>query len=224
MAIPQLDYWSVPRCWPGECVAILAGGKSLIAMDVDHLRGRCRVIAINRAFKLAPWADWLYGCDSHQFWTWHPEALEFPGTKIVVRPAGNVTAMPARWPLLKRLSDAGVNVLRHTGLDYPQAVPQHEGISPDPRVVRGNNSLAQILSVIHHTGAKTVLLLGADMRGGHFHGGYGMGEPNYVQSIIPLMAKAAAQLAEAGLAVLNCSPGSALPYWRPTMDLRSVLP
>ena len=72
MNIPELPYWSIPKCWPGECVAILGGGFSLTQAQVDHCRGRCRVIAINRAFKLAPWSDWLYGCDSDRFWTWHP--------------------------------------------------------------------------------------------------------------------------------------------------------
>jgi hypothetical protein len=225
---PEIDYWSVPRCWPGECVAILAGGKTLTQEDVDHVRGKCRVIAINRAglngYRVgASWADWLWACDADRFWAWHPEAVEFPGEKIVVRPAGNVTSMPAKWPMLAQLAGLGVKVLRHTGRDYPNPVPRHEGASPDPAVVRGSCSLFQILSVIAHTGVSTVLLMGADMRGGHFHGGYfGHGEPNYADSVEPLFRTLVEPLEKAGILVLNCCPSSIIRWW-PKVRLRDVL-
>ena len=206
-------------------MAILAGGRTLSQVDVDHAFQRCdAVIAINRAFRLAPTAAWLYGCDADptRFWGMHPEATEFAGTKIVVRPCGDVSSMPARWSILARLGEAGVKILRHSGLEYPCG-PKHEGASPDPRIVRGNNSLFQILSIIAHTGASTVLLLGADMRGGHFHGGYPhQGEPNYALSVIPNFATLVRPLADAGIAVLNCCPTSAIPYW-PRVRLRDVI-
>jgi hypothetical protein len=114
-------------------------------------------------------------------------------------------------------------VLRHTGLDYPQPVPRHEGASPDPVVVRGNNSLFQVLSVIAHTGVRMVLLLGADMRGGHFHRGYPeQGEPDYDGQIIPPFGTLVQPLESAGVTVFNCCPASALPWW-PRVPLRSVI-
>jgi hypothetical protein len=219
---PKIEYWSVPRCWPGECVAILAGGKSLTRADVGYVAGKCRVIAINRAFQIAPTSDWLYGCDAERFWEWHPEAVQFEGVRITVRPAGNVTSMPAKWPKLKQLADAGVKILRHTGPDYPNPTPRHEGASHHPGVVYGNNSLYQLLSVIAHTGVSTVLLLGADMRGGHWHDGYAMAEPDYAASIVPNFAFLAKPLETAGVTVLNASPRSAITCW-PMIDLRSVL-
>ena len=216
----MIDFWSIPRCWPGECVAILAGGKSLTPEAVEHVRGRCRVIAINRAFELAPWADWLYGCDSDRFWRWYPEARDFAGTKIVVRP---VNCGPARWRELEELVTAGVKIIRHSARDLPCMV-RHEGASGDPAVVRGNNSLFQLLSVIEHTGAATVLLLGADMHKGHWHSGYGeIGEPDYAGSVIPRFETLVKPLAAAGVTVLNCSPGSALPFWPHVVELRDVI-
>jgi hypothetical protein len=210
MNIPELPYWAIPRCWPGECVAILGGGLSLRQEQVDHCRGRCRVIAINRAFKLAPWSDWLYGCDSDRFWTWHPEALEFDGTKVVVRKVRYYG--PAYWRQLQKLADAGVKILKHSAHELP-ALPRHEGVSNDPGVVRGDNSGFQILSVIHHTGASTVLLLGFDQHGRHWHGGYAdIGVPDYA-GMIPRLESLVKPLEQAGVCVLNCSPGSAVPYW-----------
>ena len=215
-----IEYWAVPRCFEGETVAILAGGKTLSEADARHVRGRCRVIAINRARELAPWADWLFACDPTRFWAWYPEALDFAGTKIVVRGCADMSRKT--WRALDDLGRVGVKILRHSGLGFP-CLPRHEGVSGDPAVVRGNNSLFQILSVIAHTGARTVLLLGADMRGGHFHSGYPVGEPNYAQSVVPPFGSLKAPIERAGVAVLNCCPSSLLDVW-PKLPLRAVLP
>ena len=211
MQPPDIAWWQVPRCWPGQTVALLGGGESLTTAQVNACRGVCRVVAINRAFRPAPWADWLWGCDAdpHRFWGTHPDALEFDGVKIVIRGARSVSRETLR--SLDRLSQSGVRVLRHSARDYPAPSCVHEGMSPDPAVMRGNNALFQILSIIVHTGAARVLLLGADMRGNHWHGGYkGQGQPNYAQSIIPPFATLVRPLDAAGVDVVNCSPGSAL--------------
>ena len=150
----------------------------------------------------------------------HPEATFFEGIKVVVRGANNLPR--ERWRQLKALSNAEVKVLRHSGQGYP-VTSRHEGISPDPAVVRGNCSLFQILSVIAHTGASTVLLLGADMHGHHWHEGYpGIGQPDYANAVIPQFQSLVKPLAAANVAVLNVSPGSALP-WFPHMRLEDVL-
>ena len=178
----------MPRCFEGECVALLGGGASLQQEDADHLRGKCRVVAINRAgvprprghqgrWVYAPWADWGWFGDVDKFWKWHPEAIDFPGTKIVVR-----KICPTREDLADyaALAAKGVKVLRHSGHKHPIAMGVHDGTSPDPAIVHGNNALFMLLSVIAHTGAHTVLLLGADMHGQHWHGGYfRRGQPDY---------------------------------------------
>jgi hypothetical protein len=57
-------YWSVPPEWTGETCCILGGGPSLASVDFRALnRTGCRVIAINDAFRFAPWADVLYCLD-----------------------------------------------------------------------------------------------------------------------------------------------------------------
>jgi hypothetical protein len=215
----QIEHWSVPRCFAGRTIAILCGGKSLRLEDIEKLKGRrIRIIAINRAFELAPKADWLYGCDAERFWTWHPEALAFKGTKITVMPAHK----PPSSALL-RLAAAGVHVLRHAGRDLSTEIRAGGGASPDPGEVRGNCSLAQVLSIIAHTGAAQVLLLGADMRPGRWHDGYpGQPEPDYARQVIPGFASLVRPLAEAGVDVVNVTPGSALPWW-PRVSIEEVL-
>jgi hypothetical protein len=226
--IEEPPYWEIPRCWPGETVAILGGGSSLKQEQAEYLRGKCRVIAINRAglasaerWVHVPWADWLYGCDADRFWAWHPEALEFPGVKIAVRGCGDGASMRVVWPKLAELSAAGVKILRHSSRDFP-CVPRHEGVSGDPAVVRGNNSAFQILSVIQWTGAATVLLLGIDMKGGHWHEGYIASSPTYTTAVLPMFESLVKPLREAGIAVFNCSPKSILPFW-PKVSLESII-
>jgi hypothetical protein len=204
------DLWRVPRCWPGKTVAILCGGASLRSMDVNVFYALHRVIAINQAHRLAPWADWCYGCDPRFWWTADRAALGFKGQRIVVRPATKAVSSA-----LVKVARAGVSVLRHAGRGI-------FGASPDPGVVRGNNGLAQVLSIIHHTGARRVLLLGADMRPGRWHDDVPrVPEPDYARLVIPTFEPLVQPLEQAGVEVLNHTPGSALHWW-PRVTLKEA--
>jgi hypothetical protein len=63
-----MQYWSVPHEWPGECCYIIAGGPSVLAHNLDQLRGH-HVIVINSSVHAVPWADFLYFGD----WRWWNE-------------------------------------------------------------------------------------------------------------------------------------------------------
>jgi hypothetical protein len=239
-APPEIPWWSVPELWPDETVAILCGGPSLTQEQVDYLEGKCRVIAINRAgiprprhhegqWCYAPFADMLFASDvGHSgkpqgFWLAHQdEALAFPGIKVAVRA---ISPSREEWRRMEILSAAGVKILRHSGLRHPSIVPRHEGISSDPGVVHGNNSLFMVMSVIHYLAPRsTVLWLGADMRGVQWHGGYrGVGQPEFPISIIPNFATLVRPLQERGITVLNCTPKSAIPWWEPNLSVFDVL-
>lgn len=52
----------IPPSWTGETVAILATGPSMTQALADSLR-KHRTIAVNHAFRLAPWADALMALD-----------------------------------------------------------------------------------------------------------------------------------------------------------------
>lgn len=61
--------------------AVLATGPSMNLGIARAVMGRCSVIAVSDAFKLAPWADALVSTD-FAWWRQHPEAGEFKGRKF----------------------------------------------------------------------------------------------------------------------------------------------
>ncbi len=61
-----MTFYSIPRCFDGDTVVVVGGGPSLTSEQVAlarraQARGRCRIVAINKAFTLFPEADWLWG-------------------------------------------------------------------------------------------------------------------------------------------------------------------
>lgn len=68
--------------------AVLATGPSMSQSVADAVRGRCSVVAVSDAYKLAPWADVLVSADK-AWWDHNPEALRFPGRKYGAMPEFN---------------------------------------------------------------------------------------------------------------------------------------
>ena len=138
----------VPRLCEGGTVVCIGGGPSLTPADVDHCRGRASaVVAINDAYRLAPWADVLYAADS-QWWGWHKGVPAFGGLKYSLQKDA------ARWP--------NVQILRNTG---------EQGLELDPSGLRtGRNGGYQAINLAAHlTGpGGRILLLAYDM---HVHSG-----------------------------------------------------
>ena len=189
-------------------MACLGGGPSLNPKDVDRLKGRTRVIAINDAFKLCPWADVLYACDM-RWWAHHEkDALGFAGVKVTLDEAA-----ANRWPTLKWL--------RNTG---------QAGLETDPTGLRtGRNGGYQAINLAFHFGASRILLLGYDMRlvdgKRHWFGDHPLGlnaAANYDKIMLPHFPSLATALDGAGVEVINCTPGSALTMW-PIKRLDEVL-
>lgn len=199
-----MQYWSVPPLWARQTVAILASGPSMSQAVADQVRDvGIPAIAINTTFRLAPWATMLYAADPE--WWQHPAhrgAHDFAGLKVS---CSNVK---------------GVLLLRNTG---------KEGFDPDQSAIRtGGNSAYQALHIAIHAGAARILLCGLDMHGGrhHWHGEHPHGlkqtvEENYAEWIKRFNALIK-PLAERGIEVLNCTPGSALRCF-PMADLAEAL-
>jgi len=209
--------WSVPRMWEGETVAILASGPSLKREDVDYLKGKCRVIAVNnsgiptdcdgvRVPAMAPWADLLYAADMKWWFHYKDRALAFPGIKATIR---------ANLPWKEVFS------LQQSDRRSFDERPTH--------LVSGGNSGFQALGLSIHTGVKRIILLGYDMRDGaqrrrhwfgnhpaklNSHGNYSMWI-NQFGKLAPIVAKK-------GIEVLNCSKDSALRCFKRT-ELRVAL-
>jgi hypothetical protein len=47
----------------GVIAAVVCTGQSVTQEDVDYLRGKCKVVVVSDAYKLAPWADAMVSHD-----------------------------------------------------------------------------------------------------------------------------------------------------------------
>src|SRR3990172_714287 len=182
--------WKVPNLWPGRSVAVFASGPSMTPTAAAAVRAAgLPALATNNTYRLAPWADVLYAADD-AWWQEHPDALGFRRVKVG---GGNPP-------------DPRVMVLRNTGA---------EGYDPDPTCFRtGGNSGYAAVHIAAQAGARRILLLGFDMRGGHWHGPH----PKPLRTTPPptfgrwieRFETLAAELEKRGVQVINCTPGSAL--------------
>lgn len=208
------QYWTVPEEWPGATAVCIAGGPSLTAEQVQACRdrvdahGRVRVIAINDAYRLAPWADVLYFCDD-KWWTWHHQKLAGWQGRIVRLAGGRHDFGDPRIKVLKNDNSDGKS---HGGL-----AAQRDALRP------GRNSGYQAIGLAVHFGAKRILLLGYDMQARiengvpktHWFGDHPGGtNPIVYRQMLPQFDTLPKLLAARGVEVVNCTPGSALRCFR----------
>ncbi len=221
---------TLPRLSNGGTEVCVASGPSLVAEDVDYVRGKATVIAINDSVRLAPWADVLYSSDKG-WWLEHTkERRSFQGLKVRVHSGTDKpTAKPLdgkhcqscrlRLPQSGRCWCEGLLTLRNGG---------YKGLALDPEfLVTGNNSGTAAINVAVHLGAKRVLLLGYDMgpdsKGRrHFYDTHAVTVSSPFEQFRKLTATMVEPLKAAGIEVLNCSRRTALECF-PQMPLREAL-
>lgn len=176
---------AVPRLWPQATVVVAGTGPSLTAADLAYCRDRARVIVVNNAWTLAPWADVLYAADD-KFWRWQNGVPQFQGLKYTIDPCRKV------WP--------GLQVVKNTG---------HTGLERASTGVRtGYNSGYQAINLAVHFGASRIVLLGFDMHGSHFFGSHPDGSRPPFAMCLQAFTTLVEPLREAGVEILNCTPGS----------------
>lgn len=170
--------------------------------QVDRVR-YCNVIAVNNAYRCAPWADYLYACD-YRWWLYHHESLRsvFRGRLITIDQEAAGKYGLEFVPGLPR-AGLGVNAIHH-----------------------GSNSGYQAINLAYMFGARRVLLLGYDMQKhagkSHFFGDH---PPGLVQdSPYRQFIKAFDTIdpADYGMEIINCTPGSALKRF-PAVTLDAAL-
>lgn len=197
--------------WPGETVACLATGPSLTQADCDGLRGKVRVIAINDAHRLAPWADVLYSSD-RRWWPHYKGVSSFTGLKYGVGSGLNKSNPFSGYP--------EIQVLKNTG---------YSGIETEPNGLRtGRNSGYAAINLAVHFGAARILLLGYNMshhHGAHFFGDHPVGlhqtsglYPGFRRSFDSMVAP----LKALGVEVINCTTNTSL-HTFPQQPWREVL-
>lgn len=130
---------------------IIASGPSMAQIDMRVVRRfrSWRVMVINNAWTLAPWADVLYAGDL-QWWDRYGDSVQFCGEKWT---RDGHAAMQYRLHLVNRKEGSGLCLESRT-------------------VYSGGNSGYQGINLAYHFGARQIVLLGFDMsrkNGGHFH-------------------------------------------------------
>ncbi len=192
---------TIPRLWPDSTVVCIASGPSVTPADVDYCRGRARVLVINDAYTLAPWADALYACDD-RWWNWHKGCPDFAGLKFGM--------LPHAWP--------GVSFIRNMG---------DKGFCTTGQgVCTGRNSGYMAVNLAAALGAARILLLGYDMKisgRSHFFGEHPNQQKPPVKTFLEFWPNCIKPLQTMGIAVVNCSRDTALKIF-PRAPIEVALP
>jgi hypothetical protein len=194
-------------------VVCVAGGPSLTLeqLEVVHQARqaeRVRVIGVNNAFQRAPWIDVVYACDL-LWWKKHHAQVKAlaPGAETVTQDA----SAHKQFALSTRVRGSAGD-----GLGREQI---HTG---------GNGGHAAV-NLAYLWGAQRILLLGYDMQLGpkgerHWHPDHPSPciQTQLFAHWIKRFESTARDLKKLGVEVLNCTPGSALP-WFPRCSIDEAL-
>lgn len=196
--------WRVPiGAWKGQPTFIIGGGKSLTGFDFNRLhRDGVRVIALNSAYRVAPWADAMFFAD-RRWYDWNKDDLHlFTGGPVITR---SIIRDPTR--LIYRLNRESKQPLSH-----------------DASFIGGWCSGGCGLNLAYLYGADPIFLLGYDMVEGNWHDWHQLPPKpgQHRNSFIPPLERMAPELAKAGRRVFNTNPRSALRCF-PFIDLEEVL-
>lgn len=187
------DWW--PQ-WRGDPCVIVASGPSAGAVQIDAARGKARVMVVNNAWKLAPWADALMAID-YAWWMHWKGCPEFAGLKLstdvrACREWGAERVGINRWDPRIEVAQLGtVGDLRNSG--------------------------GACMNLAVQFGCNPVILVGFDMtvsHGVHFDGPHPAGLNNPRENSVATWRRnidaAARVIRKLGIRVINCSPISTL--------------
>lgn len=184
-----------PPWWDDRPVYIIGGGPSAKDLDLERLRGRARVLAINDCALALPWADAVASLD--RLW-------------MVRRRAFLAAFGGERWLGVHRGVDAYEAPI--PGCRYVELRSRIGSWSTDPAwVCHGGNSGFFGTNLAGLKRAGRIRLVGFDMDGGHWHGGYPWnpgGDQRYYSGWAARFLEAAPAIARAGTSVWNCNPDS----------------
>lgn len=196
--------------WTGEAAVIVATGPSAAGACLDAVRGIARVIVIKSAWRLAPWADALYGSD-YAWWEANNGCPEFSGLKVSASPAA------ARQFSLERVAL----------LNKAEIVLEEPGTLGCGLKTGGGHSGFHAINLAAQWGAKRILLVGFDMTLSHgFHWfedkGVAPADAKRMETFREALDGCAGQIKSLGIEMINCSQVSALKGF-PKADLRDAL-
>lgn len=177
-------------------VFVVGGGKSLRDFDYSRLDGK-KVIGINQACVYLPnltaiyWADEDWAAKNDDTLNRHSCKLRFAGRRnpadIMLHSEGKLLG--------------GAAALKITG---------EFGLDTDFNHVRGNNSGCHVINLCFNAGAANVILLGFDMRPGHWHDDYTLQYDKSVYEHFLVSIDSMAVELSGRMGVINCSMHSAI--------------
>lgn len=191
------------REWADQPCFIIGGGASLSGFDFERLRGRGRIIAINRAFEFIPFADVLFFMDNRFYQLIHKKTLDphsldkwdaFSGYRVFLNIMG------------RQYDDVySLRSLGRVGLSN----------SVTKGIYHGNNSGVGAICLAYCLGTSPIYLLGYDGKftGGksHFHSGYNfVMREGVVRSFIKDFERLARFTARISARIINLNPDSAI--------------
>lgn len=186
------------RRWSGRCI-VAASGPSLTPEVAEMCRGE-RVIAVNDAYRLLPFAEVIYACDAAWWELHHKNVLAGERwTSHSLSPKNDKTMVADRLSL---------HVIAGKG---------NAGFSRDPAHINyASNSGFQAVNLALLSGADPVILVGFDMRQvdgkTHFFGRHKppLRDSGQWSTWIGNFNKAAEMLWHPRPTIINATPGSAL--------------
>lgn len=198
--------------WSGETAVIVGTGPGAIAEPLEPFKDKARFFVIKSSWRLAPFADALYGLDKG-WWIANLGAHKFRGLKFSPSPTICRVYRDIRYVRLR---------------PFAKLLTAETGVVGCGLRTGGGHSGFQAINLAVQFGAKRILLVGFDMTLGH--GAHwkdderGVGKPDdgRIRSWREAMDGCAAQFSELGVDVINCTPQSALTAY-PKMALDEAL-
>jgi hypothetical protein len=138
-------------------IIVAASGHSRTPEVAEACRGQ-RVIAVNDAWRMVPWAETLYAADL-DWWKHHDGVPDFKGEKLTALYGGRPEEQKHRARLMKRMGLEGIQGQRSSGFHL------------EPGLIHfGSNSSFQAAQIALHRGAHPLIFVGLDLNGSHFFG------------------------------------------------------
>lgn len=197
--------------WSGQTAVIVGTGPSAADVPLSIAQDRARVFVIKSSWRLAPFADALYGLDKG-WWIANQGGYKFKGLKF----------SPS--PTICRVYSVRYVRLR----PFARILTEETGVIGCGLRTGGGHSGFQALNLAVQFGAKRILLVGFDMtlaNGAHWKEddrGVGKADAGRVRSWREAMDACAPQFKELGVDVINCTPRSALTAY-PKMPLPEAI-
>lgn len=189
--------WPVPKIWPaGTFCLIVCSGESAgrEAKRIKQFRGP--VIAVKHGVLLRPDADVFF--------------MSGEWTKDIAHellPKWQKAGQPGHYAIVRGRSCEGLSPIFHR----VTRSKQHGTLCDLKDHVTGLDTGTSAINLAYHFGATTILMVGYDMRGGHFcpHPLQNPPADHFVRHMEPLK-ELNADATKKGIRIVNCSPGSAV--------------